>query len=140
LILCSVGGLAVGADLLRLCAAAYPHILEHVKEARMVLVCGPLELTALRRPFVYFSLEGQVEQTLTVAGRLARQGAGERRDNRTTTPEAVADAVTRLLPTVPAWPSIPADGAKRAAELIATHLVPNPPSERVEAWPIGAPC
>ena len=41
LIVCSVGGTAVGADLLRLCAAAYPHIAERVGDIRMVLVCGP---------------------------------------------------------------------------------------------------
>ena len=41
LIICSVRGTAVGADLLRLCAAAYPHLLTHVPDAHMLLVCGP---------------------------------------------------------------------------------------------------
>jgi hypothetical protein len=41
LIVCSVGGTAVGADLLRLCARAHPHIEERVGDVRMVLVCGP---------------------------------------------------------------------------------------------------
>ena len=41
LVFCSVGGTAVGVDLLRLCATAYPHIQERVRDARMVLVCGP---------------------------------------------------------------------------------------------------
>ena len=41
LIVCAVGGTSVGADLLRLCAAAHAHIRERVPDARMVLVCGP---------------------------------------------------------------------------------------------------
>jgi len=41
LIVCAVGGTAVGADLLRLCAASYPHIQERVGDVQMVLVCGP---------------------------------------------------------------------------------------------------
>ena len=41
LIVCSVGGTSVGADLLRLCAASYPHIQERLEDVRMMLVCGP---------------------------------------------------------------------------------------------------
>jgi UDP:flavonoid glycosyltransferase YjiC (YdhE family) len=41
LVICSVGGTAVGVELLRLCATSYPHIQERVGDAHMVLVCGP---------------------------------------------------------------------------------------------------
>jgi predicted glycosyltransferase len=41
LVVCTVGGTSVGADLLRLCASSYPHIQERVGDVRMVLVCGP---------------------------------------------------------------------------------------------------
>jgi hypothetical protein len=41
LILCSIGGTTVGRELLELCAAAYPHIREQVRDVRMILVCGP---------------------------------------------------------------------------------------------------
>jgi predicted glycosyltransferase len=41
LVVCSVGGTSVGADLLRLCVASYPHIQEQVRDVQMVLVCGP---------------------------------------------------------------------------------------------------
>jgi predicted glycosyltransferase len=41
LIVCAVGGTAIGADLLRLCAASYPYIQERAGDVRMVLVCGP---------------------------------------------------------------------------------------------------
>src|ERR671911_1883978 len=41
LVVCSVGGTSVGADLLHLCAASYPHIQERIEDVRMMLVCGP---------------------------------------------------------------------------------------------------
>ena len=41
LVVCAVGGTAVGADLLRLCAEAYPHLVAGVPDVQMVLVCGP---------------------------------------------------------------------------------------------------
>lgn len=163
LVVCSVGGTAVGASLLRLCAAAFPHVAERVPDARMVLVCGPridpggidappgveirgyvprlyehlagcdvavvqgggtttLELTALRRPFVYFPLEGHFEQSVTVAEQLARHRAGRRMLYSKTTPAALADAVVDLLAVEPDWPPIPTDGARRAAELISVCL------------------
>ena len=159
LIVCSVGGTAVGDELLRLCAASYSHIRERVEDARMVLVCGPridsasmrapsgvevrgyvprlyehfaacdvaivqgggtttLELTALRRPFIYFPLEDHFEQNLVVAKRLARHGAGERMLYSETTPEMLAETVIGQLGREASWPPIPTDGAQRAAELI----------------------
>ena len=165
LVVCSVGGTAVGADLLRLCAAAYPHIAQRVAGVRMVLVCGPrldpesvaappgvdvrgyvprlyehfaasdvavvqgggtttLELTALRRPFLYFPLENHFEQNLVVAERVARHKAGKRMRYAETTPELLADAVVGLIDAEANWPAIPTDGAQRAAQLIS-ELVPG---------------
>jgi UDP:flavonoid glycosyltransferase YjiC (YdhE family) len=159
LVVCSVGGTAVGVNLLRLCAASYPHIEKRIGDVRMVLVCGPrldpatvqapsgvevrgyvprlyehlaacdvaiaqggatttLELTALRRPFIYFPLEDHFEQNLVVAKRLARHGAGLRLHYSETTPETLADAVVGQLGREASWPEIPTDGAQRAAELI----------------------
>lgn len=163
LVVCSVGGTAVGADLLGLCAAAYPYLQEHMPDVRMLLVCGPridpasvqapaavqvrgyvprlyehfaacdvavvqaggtttLELTALRRPFLYFPLEGHLEQNLAVAERLARHGAGERHAYSETTAATLADAVLEQLTRRPDWLAIPTDGAKRAAELIIAQI------------------
>ena len=159
LVVCAVGGTAVGVDLLRLCAASYSHIQERVGDVRMVLVCGPridptavqaplgvevrgyvprlyehfaacdvavvqgggtttLELTALRRPFVYFPLEGHFEQNLVVAKRLARHRAGQRMLYSETTPAMLAGAVIRQLGREASWPHIPTYGARRAAGLI----------------------
>ena len=51
LVFCSVGGTAVGVDLLRLCAAAYPHIEKRVGDVRMILVCGPrIDPASVRAP------------------------------------------------------------------------------------------
>jgi predicted glycosyltransferase len=51
LIVCAVGGTAVGDDLLRLCAASYPHIQERVGDVQMVLVCGPrIDPAAVQAP------------------------------------------------------------------------------------------
>jgi UDP-N-acetylglucosamine:LPS N-acetylglucosamine transferase len=162
------GGTAVGRDLLRLCAAAYPRLEQRVPGARMVLVCGPridpatlqapagvevrgyvprlyehfaacdvaiiqaggttrLELTALRRPFLYFPLEGHLEQNLVVAKRLARHGAGKRCDYAGATPQTLADDIVEQLGHEPTWPPIPSDGATRAAELIIAPLLDQVP-------------
>ena len=41
LVMCSVGGLAVGRDLLELCGQAYALLTESIPDLHMVLVCGP---------------------------------------------------------------------------------------------------
>jgi UDP:flavonoid glycosyltransferase YjiC (YdhE family) len=41
LIVCSIGGTAVGAELLELCGRAYPLIKSRTPALRMILVCGP---------------------------------------------------------------------------------------------------
>jgi UDP:flavonoid glycosyltransferase YjiC (YdhE family) len=51
LVVCTVGGTAIGADLLRLCAASYPYIQERAGDVRMVLVCGPrIDPAAVQAP------------------------------------------------------------------------------------------
>ena len=52
-----------------------------------------MELTANRRPFLYFPLRHHFEQAIHVAHRLERYGAGRRMDFETATPEAIADAI-----------------------------------------------
>jgi predicted glycosyltransferase len=177
LIVCSVGGTAVGADLLRRCVAAYPLIRARVANARMVVVCGPridpatidapngvevrgyvprlyehfaacdvavvqgggtstLELTALRRPFIYFPLERHAEQNLVVAQRLARHRAGCQRIYSQTDPAALANAIVSQLGRKPTWPPIRTDGAGHAAELIDRLLQATEPVSNRRA---GAP-
>ena len=163
LIVCSIGGTAVGGDLLRLCAESYPHVAARLDHPRMVLVCGPrvdpdsldvpagvevcsyvdklhehlaacdvavvqaggtttLELTALRRPFIYFPLENHFEQNVVVAKRLARHRAGVGMRYSATSPERLADKLVELDGSDVTWPPIPSDGANRSAKLISRLL------------------
>src|SRR5512133_3169708 len=81
-----------------------------------------LELTALRRPFIYFPLENHFEQNVVVAQRLARHRAGVRMRYSATSPERLADEIVKLAGSDVAWPPIPSDGANRSAELISRFL------------------
>jgi UDP-N-acetylglucosamine:LPS N-acetylglucosamine transferase len=99
-----------------------PRLYEHFAACDVAVVQGggttTLELTALRRPFIYFPLEGHFEQNLVVAKRLRRHGAGERMLYSETTPEMLTETVVGLLGREVSWPPIPTDGARRAAGLI----------------------
>lgn len=53
-----------------------------------------LELTALRRPYIYFPLEDHFEQNLVVAKRLARHRAGNRIVYAQTPPEKLAEGLS----------------------------------------------
>jgi len=112
-----------------------PRLYEHFAACDVAVVQGgstsTLELTALRRPFLYFPLEGHAEQNLVVAKRLARQGAGSQRVYSQTTPAALADAIVSQLGRKPTWPPIRANGARRAAELIDRLLTAEPVSDRL---------
>jgi UDP-N-acetylglucosamine:LPS N-acetylglucosamine transferase len=81
-----------------------------------------LELTALRKPFLYFPIEGHCEQEKYVAGRLARHGAGVRMRLSETTPRSLAEQVVRNLGHKPEYPAIPIDGAATAARHIVDLL------------------
>ena len=99
-----------------------PRLYKHLAASDVAIVQGggttTLELTALRRPFIYFLLEGHFEQNLVVAQRLERHRAGQRLLYSETTPETLAEAVLGQLGREVIWPAIPTDGARRAAELI----------------------
>jgi len=163
LVVCSIGGTAIGRDLLELCGRAYPIIKRKVPDLRMVLICGPrlsvdslkvpdgvevkgyvpalyehfaasdlaivqaggtttLELTALRRPFLYFPLALHCEQQVHVAGRLARHQAGVKMVYSQTTPEILAEKVIANLGKNVDYPPIPVQGAQKAAQLICELL------------------
>jgi predicted glycosyltransferase len=78
-----------------------------------------MELTALRRPFLYVPLRHHFEQQRHVAHRLDRHRAGTRIDYATATPESIADALTAALARPVDYRPVPTDGAARAAALIA---------------------
>jgi UDP:flavonoid glycosyltransferase YjiC (YdhE family) len=165
LVIASIGGTAIGRELLELCGEAYTLAKTQIPDLRMVLVTGPrlsavslrvpkevevrefipklyehfaacdltivqggatstLELTALRRPFIYFPIEGHSEQA-SVARMLAQHGAGVRMELAKTTPASLAEKIFAHLGKEVNYPVIPADGAEKAAQLIAGLLRTN---------------
>ncbi len=82
-----------------------------------------MELAVAGRPFVYVPLAHHFEQQFHVPHRLRRHGAGVRMDYADLTPETLAAAVADLLARpAPAVPTLRADGAGRAADLLAELL------------------
>lgn len=103
-----------------------PDLYRHFAACDLAIVQGggttTLELTALRRPFLYFPLEGHFEQSNSVAPRLARHRAGIPMLYSKTTPESLARQITAQIGKETSWPPIPMDGARKAAEIIDRFL------------------
>jgi pimeloyl-ACP methyl ester carboxylesterase/predicted glycosyltransferase len=98
----------------------------HLAACDLALVQGGLttcmELTAAGTPFLYFPLQNHFEQNFHVTHRLDRYGAGRRMAFATSTPEMIADAIVDTLRS-PARPKpVEADGAARAARMLAELL------------------
>jgi UDP-N-acetylglucosamine:LPS N-acetylglucosamine transferase len=102
-----------------------PDLWEHFAASDLAIVQGggttTIELTALRRPFIYFPIEGHFEQA-QVSERLKRHRAGVRMLRSETSPELLAEQVLGALEEEVSFASIPVDGGRRAAELIAETL------------------
>lgn len=77
-----------------------------------------MELTANRRPFLYFPLHRHFEQQIHVPHRLDRYRAGRRMDLAATTPEDLANAAVEELDRPIDYLPVETDGAQRAGELI----------------------
>jgi len=86
-----------------------------------------MELTALKRPFLYFPLRNHFEQRIHVPHRLGRYGAGVRMDYEEADPEALAYAVAEGLKQPVLYRDVDTDGARRAARLIAPLLTDSSP-------------
>ena len=99
-----------------------PKLYEHFAASDLSIVQAggttTLELMAIRRPFLYFPLEGHSEQEIFVAGRLARHKAGIRMSYSQTTPEILAEKIISNIGKNVTYPPISTDGARKAAELI----------------------
>ncbi|TML36527.1 MAG: alpha/beta fold hydrolase, partial [Actinobacteria bacterium] len=103
---------------------AYVHNLyRHLAACDLAIVQGGLttamELTASRRPFLYFPLRHHFEQNMHVAHRLDRYGAGRRMDFDLSTPDAIADAIGEEVGRPVDYRPVETDGARRAAEKLA---------------------
>jgi UDP-N-acetylglucosamine:LPS N-acetylglucosamine transferase len=81
-----------------------------------------IELTALKRPFIYFPLEEHWEQLGWVVPRLHRHHAGVEMRYYQTTPESLTDAVVQNIGKKVDYADIPGDGARKAAEVMAHYL------------------
>jgi hypothetical protein len=81
-----------------------------------------MELTANRRPFLYFPLGHHFEQNFHVAHRLDRYQAGRRMDYAAGDPDAIAAAIAAEIGRPVASRPVETDGAARAARLIAELL------------------
>jgi pimeloyl-ACP methyl ester carboxylesterase len=81
-----------------------------------------MELTASRRPFIYFPLRDHCEQTFHVKHRLERYRAGRCMDFDEATPDNVATAMESLLAQPVDYLEVEKGGAARAAKLIAELL------------------
>jgi UDP:flavonoid glycosyltransferase YjiC (YdhE family) len=89
-----------------------------------VVQCGAsstTELSALRKPFICFPIEGHFEQE-AVASRLARYGAGRRMSLKGATPVSLAEAIYQEYRRPVIYAPMPVDGAVKAAAHILRAL------------------
>jgi predicted glycosyltransferase len=105
----------------------YVHDLyRHLAASDLAVVQGGLtttmELTANRRPFLYFPLRHHFEQNFHVRHRLARYGAGRAMDFDEATPDVIAEAIAAEIGRETDYRPVESDGAARAAARIAELL------------------
>lgn len=80
-----------------------------------------MELTALKRPFIFFPLEKHFEQA-NVARNLNRRKTGIEMKYSLTTPGSLAAKIVEMTGAEVNYPDIPVNGAKKAVELISVLL------------------
>jgi pimeloyl-ACP methyl ester carboxylesterase/predicted glycosyltransferase len=106
---------------------AYVHELyRHLAACDLAVVQGGLttcmELTANKRPFLYFPLKHHFEQQFHVRYRLDRYGAGQCMDYDRATPDVIAAAITEEIGRQVTCRDVEEGGAARAAARIAELL------------------
>jgi predicted glycosyltransferase len=105
----------------------YVHELyRHLAACDLAVVQGGLtttmELTANRRPFLYFPLSHHFEQNFHVRHRLQQYGSGRCMDFDESTPDVIAEAIATEIGRSVAYRPVESDGAARAAASIAELL------------------
>jgi predicted glycosyltransferase len=101
-----------------------PDLSDHLAAADVAVVQGGLttcmELAAAETPFVYVPLEHHFEQQFHVRHRLDRYRAGRRLGYaEATDPDMLAKVIVDELSVFPQYRPVEADGAKRAAAMLA---------------------
>lgn len=113
-----------------------PRLYEHLAACDLAIVQGggttTLELTALRRPFLYFPLADHFEQRMHVSRRIERHGAGVKLEFAETTPEQLAAEVLAHIGEDVSYPPIKTDGAERAAKLLLALIQPSPSTHVIQ--------
>ncbi|MDX6338659.1 MAG: hypothetical protein QOG05_5999 [Streptosporangiaceae bacterium] len=103
-----------------------PDLYRHLAVCDLAVVQGGLtttmELTANRRPFLYFPLGHHFEQTIHVRHRLGRYRAGRCMDYETSGPAEIAAAIATEIGREVGYRPVAPDGAARAAALLAELL------------------
>jgi predicted glycosyltransferase len=103
-----------------------PDLNLHLAACDVALVQGGLsttmELTAARRPFLYFPLRDHCEQNFHVRHRLEQYRAGRCMDFDEATPSTIADAIASLVSQPTEYLDVETGTAHRAAKLIAELL------------------
>jgi UDP:flavonoid glycosyltransferase YjiC (YdhE family) len=105
----------------------YVHDLyRHLAACDVAVIQGGLatamELTASRRPFIYFPLERHFEQNRHVAHRLDHYRAGRRMSFADSPPDVIAAAIAQEIGREVDYRPVAVDGAARAAASIAELL------------------
>jgi UDP-N-acetylglucosamine:LPS N-acetylglucosamine transferase len=105
----------------------YVHNLyRHLAACDLAVVQGGLttamELTAQKRPFLYFPLRHHFEQNFHVRHRLDRYRAGRCMDFDDSAPGRIAAAIAEEIGREVDYRPVETDGARRAAALIAEML------------------
>jgi UDP-N-acetylglucosamine:LPS N-acetylglucosamine transferase len=103
-----------------------PDLYRHLAACDIGIVQGGLttamELTANRRPFLYFPLRHHFEQNIHVRHRLHRHRAGRPMDYSTDGPEEIASALAEELTRPVDYLPVDPGGATRAAKMLAEML------------------
>ncbi|SOD98109.1 alpha/beta hydrolase [Blastococcus haudaquaticus] len=104
-----------------------PELYRHLAACDIAVVQGGLttcmELTALRKPFVYVPLRNHFEQNHHVRHRLDRYGAGRcLAYDDVVDADALAEAIAKEVTREVAYRPVETDGARRAAALLADLL------------------
>ena len=99
-----------------------PELFKHFAAADLAIVAGggtiTLELTALKKPFLYFPLRQHFEQEKAVSPRIERHKAGVKMDFSRTSPESLTHAVLSNFRKRVNYALFPTNGAENAAFLI----------------------
>ena len=102
----------------------YVHNLyRHLAACDLAVVQGGLttsmELTANKRPFIYFPLRHHFEQNFHVRHRLERYEAGRRMDFDDSSAESIAAAIAQEIGREVTYRDVEVDGAAKAAARLA---------------------